>query len=264
MTVLRHHTNTGKKGMCIILFAWQQPAQPALVVAANRDEFHHRPAEAARWRGDMLCGLDLVAGGTWLGLTRDGRFAAVTNYREPVTDRSQGNRSRGMLPMGFLQGGLSPEAYLDSLVPDQAEYGAFNLLVGNASELWYMSNRGAEPQPVPPGIHALSNGLLDTQWPKTRRGTELMSAALANPWEPDHLLPVLQDEKLPDDGDLPDTGVGLELERLVAPIFIRSATYGTRASTVLALAQEKVQMVEQRWNASGASEGEAARFEHAI
>ena len=249
--------------MCIILFAWQQDPEFPLVVAANRDEFHHRPAEAVRWRGDLLCGLDLVAGGTWLGISRDGRFAAVTNFREPVADRTPGNRSRGMLPMGFLQNHLSPEAYLASLVPQQQEYGAFNLLVGDGTSLWYMSNRGSDPQPVAPGIHALSNGLLDTPWPKTRRGTDLLQQALADGAPGDRLLGLLRDDQLPADDELPDTGVGRELERLVAPIFIRSATYGTRASTSVKLGSNGFQLCEQRWEANGAPMGEPACFSDA-
>src|SRR5690606_5754871 len=109
--------------MCIILFAWQQHTDYPLVVAANRDEFHHRPAEAVRWRGDLLCGLDLAAGGTWLGMTRAGRFAAVTNFREPIQDRTPGNRSRGMLPLGFLESDDSPQRWLQQLQPEQEQYG---------------------------------------------------------------------------------------------------------------------------------------------
>jgi uncharacterized protein with NRDE domain len=132
--------------MCIVLFAWQVHDKYPLLVAANRDEFHHRPAEPARWRGDLLCGLDLVAGGTWLGISRAGRFAAVTNYREPIADRVPGNRSRGMLPLGFLEGELAPLEYLGRLQSEQQEYGGFNLLVSDGRELAWMSNRGAGPQ----------------------------------------------------------------------------------------------------------------------
>ncbi len=248
--------------MCIVLFAWQVHADYPLIVAANRDEFHHRPAEPARWRGDLLCGLDLVAGGTWLGVTRDGRFAAVTNYREPIADRSPGNRSRGMLPLGFLQSELTPLAYLRTLEADQQEYGGFNLLVCDGLELAWMSNRGAPPQLVEPGVHALSNGQLDTDWPKTRRGRTLLEQSIATGVSIDSLLPLLADDRLPDDDQLPDTGVGLELERLVAPIFIQSAAYGTRASTALFQhINGRFSFAEQRWQPGGVPADSAVRFE---
>jgi uncharacterized protein with NRDE domain len=238
--------------MCIVMFAWQAHPDYPLIVAANRDEFHHRPAEPARWRGDLLCGLDLAAGGTWLGVTRGGRFAAVTNYREPIADRSAGNRSRGMLPMGFLESDLPPLEYLATLVSEQQEYGGFNLLVSDGHELAWMSNRGAAPQRVAPGVHALSNGQLDTDWPKTRRGRALLAQAITQGPSEQALLAILEDDEVPADELLPDTGVGLEMERLVAPIFIQSAAYGTRAST--GLYQDRrgaFRFAEQRWEAGG-------------
>jgi uncharacterized protein with NRDE domain len=248
--------------MCIVLFAWQSHPDFPLVVAANRDEFHHRPAEPARWRGDLLCGLDLVAGGTWLGVSRGGRFAAVTNYREPIADRTPGNRSRGMLPMGFLESDLAPLDYLATLVGEQAEYGGFNLLVSDGRELAWMSNRGAEPQRVSPGIHALSNGQLDTHWPKTRRGRALLEQAMEHGPTPEQLLSLLEDSQLPDDAELPDTGVGIEMERLVAPIFIQSAAYGTRASTAVCQRRDgTLQFAEQRWQPGGARAAAPSLFE---
>ena len=247
--------------MCIILFAWQQHPDFPLMVAANRDEFHHRPAEAARWRGDLLCGLDLAAGGTWLGLTRAGRFAAVTNYREPIQDQTAGARSRGMLPMGFLESDDTPEQWLKKIVAEQDQYGGFNLLVSDSKELWYIGNRGAAPQAVAPGIYALSNGLLDTQWPKTERGKMLMRQCINNNADTDQILDVLADDQVPDDDQLPNTGVGVELERLVAPIFIQSAAYGTRASTAIRFHSEGgFDFAEQRWQPGGVKAGEPSFF----
>lgn len=246
--------------MCIILFSWQPDADRPLVVAANRDEFHHRPAEAARWRGDVLCGLDLEANGTWLGITRSGRFAAVTNYREPIQDQQSGRRSRGMLPLDFLHGDQSPADYMDSIVPDQQEFGGFNLLVSDGQSLWYMGNRGAAPCPVEPGTHALSNGLLDTPWPKTQRGKARLEQSLGEDALLPALLDLLRDDTVPADSELPETGVGLELERLVAPIFIASATYGTRASTALAMGPAGGELVEQRWQPSGMPADDASQF----
>ena len=242
--------------MCIVLFAWQTHPRYPLLVAANRDEFHRRPAEPARWRDDMFCGRDLAAGGTWLGVTRTGRFATVTNFREPIEDHSRGTRSRGDLPTGYLAGDLSPRAYCEHIATHQDDYGPFNLLVGDARELWYMSNRGAAPQRVPPGVHGLSNGLLDTPWPKVTRGMEKLAAIGEGQAHPQHLLSLLHDSWRPDDHWLPDTGVGMDLERLVAPIFIPSEVYGTRASSAVRLGSEGVpEMVEQRWRPDGSPDG---------
>jgi uncharacterized protein with NRDE domain len=242
--------------MCIVLFTWQPEATHPLIAAANRDEFHRRPAEPARWRGDILCGLDLEAGGTWLGVTRSGRFAVVTNYREPIVERGRGRRSRGALPMAFLTSDESPERFARRTALAQDDYGAFNLLVGDGRSLWYLSNRGAPLAQVMPGLHGLSNGPLDEPWPKILRGKRLFSSALQKGAHEEDLLRLLQDRQCPADDQLPRTGVALELERLVAPIFIESPTYGTRASTVIKLvAGGEPVFVEQRWHADGTPEG---------
>ena len=243
--------------MCIVLFAWQAHPRYPLLVAANRDEFHRRPAEPARWRDDgVFCGRDLAAGGTWLGVTRDGRFAAVTNFREPIEEHSRGRKSRGELPLGFLRSDLPPDVWCHEVSAQQDDYGPFNLLVGTRDQLWYVSNRGAAPQAVTPGVHGLSNGLLDTAWPKVTRGKEKLAALGQGEAHPDHLLQLLNDHWRPDDHWLPDTGVGLDLERLVAPIFIESEHYGTRASSVVRLGQTGTpEMIEQSWTARGTPYG---------
>ncbi|MDX1802919.1 MAG: NRDE family protein [Alcanivorax sp.] len=240
--------------MCIVLFDWQPGSQTPLRLAANRDEFHARPAEPARWRGDIFCGLDLSAGGTWLGIHRDGRMAVVTNYREPITERQPGERSRGQLPMAFLESDQSPEAFCRALADEQHHYGAFNLLVSDRQQLWYLGNRGAEPQAVAAGVHGLSNGLLDDPWPKVERGKQRLDDALNQGGKLEQLLTVVNDPYQPDDAHLPDTGVGLQLERLVAPIFIRSVQYGTRASSaVIVSADDGPQMLEQGWQSDGST-----------
>jgi uncharacterized protein with NRDE domain len=255
--------------MCIVIFAWQVDPQYPLLVAANRDEFHHRPAEAARWRGDVLCGLDLVAGGTWLGVSRAGRFATVTNFREPIIEQKVASRSRGMLPLGFLQSEQTPLEYLQGIESQQQEYGGFNLLVSDGQELLWMNNRGAQPQSVAPGYYALSNGQLHTDWPKARRGRALLQQLVEQEVQQEvngqavcqQLLGILEDDTLPDDEALPDTGVGLEMERLVAPIFIQAAAYGTRASSALVQQHDgSFSFAEQRWQAGGARQGEPQWF----
>lgn len=234
--------------MCILLFQWQPKNITPLVLAANRDEFYARPTEAARWRGNTFCGLDLRAGGTWLGINREGRFAAVTNFREPIDAPLPGRRSRGELPLNYLEGTLSPSAYTQEVAASGDDFGPFNLLVGNRCELWYVSNRGASPQVVAPGIHGLSNGLLDTAWPKVERGKQLLAEAIGKGATPPDLLALLTDTHQPADARLPATGVDTHFERLLAPIFIASEQYGTRASTLLWLPQQGAPAIEEhRW-----------------
>jgi uncharacterized protein with NRDE domain len=244
--------------MCIVLLSWQPARRPALVVAANRDEFHARPAEPARWRGEIFCGLDLVAGGTWLGVTRGGRFAAVTNFREPVAGRESGARSRGELPMAFLRDGESAEAFVQHIAREQDAYGPFNLLVGDGDALWQLSNRSGVVGPVTPGVHGLSNGRLDEPWPKVEQGRARLGELLSRGVDEGALLSLLRDDTCPPDADLPNTGVGLELERLVAPIFIRSTAYGTRASSVVTLSKgAPPTFVEESWAPDGSRTGRA-------
>ena len=252
--------------MCIVLFDWQPGSATPLRVAANRDEFHARPAEPARWRDGIFCGLDLTAGGTWLGIHRNGRFAGVTNYREPITDRQPGERSRGLLPFAFLKGEQTPEQFSHHLAKEQHHYGAFNLLVGTVNadpeqdSLWYLGNRGATPRAVRPGIHGLSNGLLDDPWPKVQRAKQRLANAITADCSTEQLMEVVNDHYQPPDSELPDTGVGIDLERLVAPVFIQSPTYGTRASSVVELHRDNGPiMLEQGWLPDGSANGNIQR-----
>lgn len=242
--------------MCIVLFDWRPGSQRPLTVAANRDEFHAREAEPARWRGPMFHGLDKRAGGTWLGIHRDGRFAVITNFREPIADRDSGERSRGLLPQAFLESRESPEDFCRALEGEQHHYAGFNLLVGDRESLWYVGNRGAPARAVAPGLHGLSNGLLDDPWPKVLRGKRRLAATLDADADLRGLLAVVDDRYQPADAELPDTGVPLELERLVAPIFIRSPEYGTRASSaVILFAEGEPTMAEQGWGPNGEPDG---------
>ncbi len=221
--------------MCLLVFSFRQRAEYPFVFASNRDEFLDRPTAPMHfWEDapDVLAGRDLRSGGTWLGLTRTGRFATVTNYRE-VGRAKPDAPTRGRLPVRFLLGDDAPAAFLDRLEPEAHRYNGFNLLVGAGGALHYFSNRGAR-RALTPGLYGLSNHLLDTPWPKVVRAKDLLRTILeAERIEPEALFALLADEtKAPDDA-LPDTGVGLEWERLLSPIFIRSPKYGTRASTVV-------------------------------
>lgn len=231
--------------MCLIAVAWQSHPDYPLIVLANRDEFHARPAAPAQfWEESpaVLAGRDLSAGGTWLGVTRQGRFAALTNVREP--GMAQGERSRGLIVSAYLQGNDSPEAYVAQVTAEGQAYSGFNLLACDGDSLWWTSNRGAGPRRLDPGVYMLSNHLLDTPWPKVELLRAGLLAQLPHP-APEALLALLQDEREAADIDLPDTGIGLVMERMLSAPFIRSAHYGTRASTVLLAGHARIRFVEQ-------------------
>lgn len=222
--------------MCLILFSYDDHPTYQLVVAANRDEFYERPtAPAAFWEDHphVLAGRDEKAGGTWMGVTRHARWAAITNYRDPSTRREDA-RSRGHLVGDFLKEPSEPDEYLRRVADEANRYNGFNLLVGTPDELGYYSNRDGAVRMLEPGLYGLSNHLLDTGWPKVERGRKKMRRVLdEDEVAPESLLDVLYDTAKPDDERLPDTGVGLAGERVLSPMFIQSDSYGTRSSTVL-------------------------------
>jgi uncharacterized protein with NRDE domain len=225
--------------MCLILLALRARADAPLILAANRDEFYARPtAPAAPWPDapHVLGGRDLREGGTWLGITRSGRWAAVTNFREPSAPRD-GAPSRGHLVSRFLLGETSTAAYLEELSGEAEAYNGFNLFVGDAESVRWFSNRAVDHplcgRPLTPGIYGLSNHLLDTPWPKVERGKEGLRHAVASGAPPEEILHVLLDQTLADDADLPSTGLPIDLERALSAPFIAGAEYGTRSSTVI-------------------------------
>jgi len=226
--------------MCLILLAYHHHPRYPLILAANRDEFYDRPTQALDFWPDqpeIAAGRDLKRMGTWLGINRRGRLAAVTNYREAGGQRPEA-RSRGRLVVDFLAGHSAVTSYLARLHAGGRLYNGFNLILGDARELYYLSNRGGEPSAVPPGIHGLSNHRLDTRWPKVLHGKSRMAAVLTENDADIHrhrLLNVLEDQSIPPDDQLPDTGVGSEWERMLAPIFITSPAYGTRSSSLLTI-----------------------------
>lgn len=219
--------------MCLIVLAWQPEQDLSLVVAANRDEFHSRPSlPLVPWTDSpgLIAGRDLQAGGTWMGVTLDGRFAALTNIRRP--GQAQGLRSRGELPEQYLRGQLSPEDYLCRLQARRGDYAGFNLLLGDQYSLWHLNSEEGLARPLAPGVYGLSNASLDTPWPKLQRAKTALTRCLPAP-SLDDLLQLLADRQRPDDQELPDTGVPLDMERLLSSAFIASPDYGTRASTAL-------------------------------
>ena len=222
--------------MCLILIARNAHPDFPLVVAANRDEHYSRPtAAAAFWSDhpDILAGRDLDCQGTWLGVTRAGRFAALTNFRNPHARKTDAP-SRGRLVSGFLESKIAPRTYLDQIAPDASSYNGFNLLLGDANEMLCFSSHTATVQELHPGVYGLSNHLLDTPWPKVARGKQRLRASLAAR-EPsaEALLELLYDSEPAREDELPDTGVGAGVERTLSPALIVSDRYGTRASTAV-------------------------------
>lgn len=245
--------------MCSIFFAYNAHPKYRLILAANRDEFYERPTAAAHfWLEDapqILGGRDLVYGGTWLGVTRSGRFSAVTNYRDPLAPT--GNLSRGNLVGDFLRSAETPAGYLQKVRRSARSYSGFNLLAGTfdaATETGYFSNRSenGEVKILEGGVYGLSNHLLDTPWRKVARGKR----ALANLIEKENfavesLFEILLDARRAADADLPETGIGLERERLLSSIFIETPIYGTRSSTVLLIETSgKVSFAERTYERS--------------
>jgi uncharacterized protein with NRDE domain len=245
--------------MCLIVFAWRAHPRHRLIVAANRDEYFRRPAAPAAFWDDhpgVLAGRDLEAGGTWLGITLGGRFAALTNYRNPA-DRAPGAPSRGALVSGFLAGESGPREYLDGVGKRAAEYNGFSLLVGDAASMYFYSNRGEGPQRITPGVHGLSNHLLDTPWPKVRKGKAELAGLLEKPFDAEAVLRLLDDTGQAPHEDLPSTGVGPELEERLSAIRIPAAGgYGTRCSTALCLgAAGRIEFHERSWREDGSAGG---------
>ena len=231
--------------MCLIVIGWRVHPDYTLVVAANRDEFHARPtARADFWvdAPEVVAGRDLEAGGTWLGIARDGRFAAVTNVREAAA--AKGLHSRGRLTRDFLVGRQRAADYVGEI--DRAGYSGFNLLVSDNESLWYCSNRSAQSLELASGIYGLSNHLLDSPWPKLLTARQGFSRALASLPDPAPLFAILADDEIVPDAELPDTGVPLEWERRLSDIFVHDEPDGTGGSSVVMLAADGGITFEER------------------
>lgn len=223
--------------MCLIAFGWQAHPHLDLIVAANRDEFHARETEPAHWWSrppGVFGGRDLQAHGAWCAMDRAGRFAAVTNVRE-ATPPDTPPLSRGLLVRDYFCQAQSAAAWAARTAAEGSAYGPFNLLIGDRRSLWFVSNRGSvRHMRLHPGVHAISNGHWGDHWPKTNRAEQRLAAALREDrLDDDTLFEILADTDPAPVDALPDTGVGLAREQFLSPPFIRSALYGTRASTVI-------------------------------
>lgn len=227
--------------MCLIVFAWQVIPGMPLLAAANRDEFYARPSASADWWNDhpaVYAGRDLQGGGTWIGITRNGRFAAITNVRAPSENRAEAP-TRGMLVANYLIGKATPQDYISSIASDARRFNGFNLLVGDRSTLvWYSNMHEDDPRngkPLTPGIYGLSNGMLDAPWPKVVRTKAQFASLLCQGAPEEAYFEMLTDTARASDCRLPKTGVSLEWESTLSAVCIESPEYGTRSSTIVRL-----------------------------
>ncbi len=223
--------------MCLILFAYKVIPDTSLVLAANRDEFFSRPTAPMHiWHDNplILAGTDLKAGGTWLGINKNKKFAALTNYRDPSSTKNN-PPSRGKIIADYLTSDKNAPDFLDDLQKNADMFNGFNLLLSDETSLFWFSNKAKAPEKLIPGIYGLSNHLLNTPWYKVKQGKRSLKTIITREknLSLDNLFHILESREKPGDQALPHTGVGIEWERILAPIFINSPEYGTRSSTVM-------------------------------
>ena len=221
--------------MCLIVFGYDTIPGYRLILAGNRDEFYDRPTRAADfWEQEpnLLAGKDLTAGGTWLGINKKGRVSFLTNYRDMST-HNQDAKSRGHLVRNYLTGDYTPYSYLKNLnSPNQ--YNGFNLFTGDHISFYHFSNVTRKIEKIEPGIHGISNALLNTPWPKVKMAKDSFQKLIENGnLNEDHLFDLLTNKKTHPAEKLPETGLDPELEKAVSAIFIQTGNYGTRSSTLL-------------------------------
>ena len=264
--------------MCLILFAWKSHPDYPLVVAANRDEFYERDTEAMTWWPEhphVLAGRDradvLGSPGTWMGFTKSGRFAALTNVRAP-SEKNPDARTRGEISLRYLTGQHKPHSYIQENAKRFDQYNGFNLLMADLSdpenaEMHWVSNRlmmGQNIRPrkvfpeqaLSPGVYGLSNAMLDTPWPKVNHRVAAFAQTLAMDSgqlkNSDHYLRLLADTHEASPQELPKTGVSNDWEKALSAAFIKTPSYGTRSSTILRVRKDgQFEMVERRFDANG-------------
>lgn len=246
--------------MCLILFSYNQYDNFPLILAANRDEYFERPTQAAHFWNDnplILAGRDLKHNGSWLGITKQGRFAAVTNFREP-SEKIASATSRGILVSEFLMSGVSAKNYLEDLLDHIDEFDGFNLLVGDINALYFLSSTEKTIKNIESGVYGISNGIFDCPWPKVIQGKLRLAEMMNTPGQVDEtaFFKLLADETVPLDDDLPDTGVGLEWEQKLGSIFVKADSFGTRCSTLLSIdADKQVRFIERNFDHAGNEDG---------
>ncbi|MEH7416224.1 NRDE family protein [Neobacillus drentensis] len=240
--------------ICLILFAYRVHEEYPLIVAANRDEFYQRPTAPAHFWEDhpeILAGRDLEKMGTWMGVTSSGRFSALTNYRDPK-EITEGKHSRGELVADALKYKGKMEEYMQHLAAHNHLYPGYNLLAGDGDDLYYYSNVGQKLEKLKPGIYGVSNHLLNSSWPKVEKGKEGLARIISERnGMTEKLFALLQNAEPAPDKNLPRTGVSLEWERLLSPLFIESEHYGTRSSTVMLMSGTKLHYLERVFTKKG-------------
>ena len=240
--------------MCLIAFSYKDHPQYKLILAANRDEFYDRPARHAQfWEKEhfpeILAGKDLEAGGTWMGVRTTGRWAALTNYRNPSLVKNN-PVSRGRLVLDFLKDEVPVDAYLNHIQQEKDLYNGYNLLLSDHNNLYHYSNVSDAITEIEPGIHGVSNALFDTSWPKLNQAKKDLEKVLSQKSpNTEQLFELLKNEHKPPVDQLPDTGIPLEWEKAVSSVFIKTETYGTRCSTLLLIDKENsATFIERRYN----------------
>lgn len=229
--------------MCLISLAFKVHPRYPLILIANRDEVYKRPARKAQFwveegYPNILAGKDMEAGGTWLGVHKDGKWGALTNYRNFEHIKAHAP-SRGELVLDFLKQEVSSQEYLEKIRKGGGEYNGFNLLLGDKEEIFHYSNISGVVTQVAPGIHGLSNALLNTSWPKSQRANRGLEAVLKEEKVSiDGLFEILNDSTQAEEGQLPNTGLPLDMEKAVSSVFIKSENYGTRCSTLFLVKQD--------------------------
>lgn len=238
--------------MCLIVFSYRTHPKYELIVAANRDEFYKRPTrEAHFWENypELLAGKDMEAGGTWMGISKDGRFGALTNYRD-LNNLKQNPPSRGELVTNYLAQKTNTTSYLKSIRHKSPLYNGFNLLLSDEEDMYHFSNHTMEVSVIEPGIHGVSNAVLDTPWTKLEQAkNDLKIATSSETVDTEDLFKLLTNDLPAPDKDLPETGLSYELEKVVSSIFIKSENYGTLCSTLLLSDYDgNVEYIERRFD----------------
>lgn len=254
--------------MCLIVFSYKQHRNYDLIFAANRDENYNRPTRAAQFWGEhptLLAGKDLKAGGTWMGITKQGRIAALTNYRDPKI-KKENPPSRGQLVLDFLKANDTPTDYLRNIHPKANQYMGFNLLTGTMDKLGYYSNQQGNVHHLDSGLYGLSNHLLDTPWPKVERAKNNLQQLITDKQISEQaLFDLLADNHQASDDELPDTGIPKNIEKKVSPIFIKSDDYGTRCSTIVLVDKNgNVTFNERRFKAGTMEVKDQNRYQFSI
>ena len=252
--------------MCLIFLSYHQNPKYPLIVLANRDEFFERPTEVASfWDGNkVLAGKDLEAGGSWLGITRKGSMAMITNYRDLANIKPKAP-TRGKLVSDFLQGDLNTKHYLLGLDQSADFYNGYNIILGTLKDPWYYSNYQKKIYQLGTGLYGLSNELLDSPWPKVQKGKfELSELFLNDSLQTDTLFEQMRNSEQAPEAELPDTGIGLAMEKTLSPMFIKTEGYGTRCTTLITLDNSGNVYFEERTYSPNNSEFSSAVFELSI